>query len=95
MGKSPTINKIEDNFSKIKRRLGIKDEIDDSNRNVRKIVISVLYIVVTFLLLFLYKPKIVCDDKPYDNDNIKSISYSKFLLYYLLIQTPIVLYIIF
>jgi hypothetical protein len=95
MGKSPTLNKIEDNLSRIKKRLGIKDETDNNNTNDRKKVIIVLYMVVTFSLLILYKPKLVCVDKPYDHENNTKISYSKFFLYYLLIQAPIVLYSIF
>jgi len=95
MGKSPTINKIEDNFSKIKRRLGIKYDEDNTNKSNIKIVISLLYIGVTFLLLILYKPKVIYEDKPYDYDNKSKISYSKLFLYYLIIQVPLVLYITF
>ena len=90
MRKSPTLNTIDKNFSKLKKKFGIKS--NDTNSKYFSFII-ILYIFVTFLLLLYYKPKQICKEKmPYEESN--NISYSKFLLYYLLLQIPLFIYII-
>ena len=95
MSKSPTLNSIDKNFSKLKRKLGLKSNNDDESSKCF-VIIVILYLFVTLLLLLYYKPKQVCHEKkPYEEDNEYKILYSRLLLCYLLLQIPLLIYVIF
>jgi hypothetical protein len=89
MSKSPTLTVMYKNFSKMKRKYGVKD---DQNSNVKgiKILLIILYIFFTFSLLSYYKPKVICENDILKDEN--NISYSKFILFYLLLQLPLLIY---
>lgn len=92
MGKSPTLNNIDKNFSRLKKKLGLGyDNYDDSKYFY---IIVIMYLFLSLLILLYYKPKNICNDKrPYEYESEYKISYSKFLLYYLLLQMPLLIYI--
>jgi len=98
MSKSPTLHSIEDNFSRIKRKLGLKRDKSNgsngSNRSNGNIIFTLLYMIVTLVVLISFKPKIVCKEKmPYEDGNESKISYTRFLLFYILLQIPLFIYI--
>lgn len=94
MSKSPTLHSIEDNFSKIKRKLGLKTNKTNGNGRSNNIIFTSLYMIVIFILLISFKPKIVCKEKmPYDDGNECKISYTRFLLFYIILQIPLFIYI--
>jgi ABC-type oligopeptide transport system ATPase subunit len=87
MGKSPSLDVINDNFLNIKDKLNKKKKIT--------FLFVILYLFLSLYLLIKYKPKMVCKNNTTDFiDDRKTISYTKFVLYYLLIQIPLFLYII-
>lgn len=94
MSKSPTLRNIDDNFSKIKGKLGMKKDKSDSNMYGKgRIIFIVLYLFVTLTALICAKPKIICKEKkPYDTDEKREICYSNLSLFYLLLQIPLVIY---
>lgn len=95
MSKSPTLNNIDKNFSKLKRKLGLKSNNNDESSKCF-VLIVILYLFVTLLLVLYYKPKHICHEKkPYEEDCDYKISYSKLLLFYLLLQIPLLIYIMF
>ena len=68
MSKSPTLNSIDKNFSKLKRKFGLKSDNNESSKHFSLIII--LYLFVTLLLLFYYKPRQVCKErKPYEEED--------------------------
>jgi len=85
MGKSPSLDVINKNFSTIKDKLNKKKKI--------KILFVILYLLLTLYLLIRYKPKMICHDTKDFMEDKRKISYSKFILYYLFIQIPLFLYI--
>jgi hypothetical protein len=91
MSKSPTLHNIEDNFSRIKRKLGLKRD----KSNPTKSIFILLYMVVTFIILLYFKPRIVCKEKmPYYNQPDKpDVSNTRFILFYVLLQIPLLIYI--
>lgn len=95
MSKSPTLNNIDKNFSKLKRKFGLKSDNNDESSKCF-VFIVILYLFVTLLLLLYYKPKHVCHEKrPYEDDGDYKISYSKLLLCYLILQIPLLIYVMF
>ena len=95
MRKSPTLHSIEDNFSRIKRKLGLKSDRsgNGSNSNIN-IIFTLLYMIVTLVLLISFKPKIVYKKTmPYDDGSKCKISYTRFLLFYIILQLPLFIYI--
>ena len=87
MGKSPTLDVINNNFSSIKDKLNKKKKI--------LFLFVILYLFLSLYLLLKYKPKMICKNNTNDfMEDRKTISYTKFTLYYLLIQIPLLLYII-
>lgn len=93
MRKSPTLNSIDKNFSKMKRKLGIKSSDDNTSKYFSLIII--LYLFISLLFLLSYKPKQICHEKrPYEEEDNYKISYSKFFLCYLLLQIPLFIYIL-
>ena len=94
MRKSPTLNSIDKNFSKLKRKLGLRSSDDNTTSKYFSLII-ILYLFVTLLLLLYYKPKQICHEKrPYEEEDNYKISYSKLFLYYLLLQIPLFIYIL-
>lgn len=93
MRKSPTLNSIDKNFSKLKRKLGVRSNDHNTTSKYFSLII-ILYLFVTLLFLLYYKPKQICHEKrPYEEENY-NISYSKLFLYYLLLQIPLFIYIL-
>ncbi len=87
MPKSPTLHSIDNNFINLKRKLGFI-----SFNNYNKIIIVFLYSLITLLLLILYKPMIICDEDV--GDFRRKISYTKFILYYIILQFPVIVYVL-
>jgi hypothetical protein len=87
MGKSPSLDIIKNNLS------GIKKKLENNKKNITFLFI-ILYLFLTLYLLLRYKPKLICHDTSDILQDRKNISYTKFILYYLLIQIPIFLYLI-
>jgi hypothetical protein len=126
MKKSPTLNTINDNFSKIKKRFNIYDR-DDNHMN--PYFIGFMYQIITIfivLCLIYFKSKVIYskqmnninyddynqynEDNEYnDNDDNKDkysneddaieyeerLSYSKVILFYIFLQIPLFIYLIF
>jgi hypothetical protein len=94
MNKSPTLYNIENNFSQIKRKLGIKRDIKDKSNNF---IIVILYMTVVLTILLYFKPKFICNQlRPYDDNNeSRKLSYIKFVLFYLLLNIPLFLFMYF
>lgn len=86
MPKSPSLDIINNNFLNIKNKL-------DKKKNLLTFLFIFIYMFTTLFLLLKYKPKIICNDNISINNN-KTISYTKLVLYYLIIQIPLFLYLI-
>ena len=94
MPKSPTLEKISDAFKKIKERLNTQAT---KNNIPKKIYYSLLFYPIIVLCILIYiKPKIILQN---DRNTILSkkdsytISYPKLMLWFLLLQLPLILYI--
>lgn len=94
MAKSPTLDKISESFKKIRERLNshaIKNNIP------KKIYYRFLFYPVIILAILIYlKPKIILEHNRNvilsKKDSYK-ISYSKLMLWFVLLQLPLILYI--
>ena len=87
MGKSPSLDIINNNFSSIKNKL-------DKKKKKITFLLIILYLLLSLYLLIKYKPKMICHDTNDLIEDKRNISYTKFILYYLLIQSPLFLYIV-
>lgn len=86
--KSPTINQIKDKMKEIKDKIN-KDE-DDNKLSSYVIFSLLLYPFICLIYLLYFKPP-VC----YKNvNNKKEISYSKFILIYIIMLFPLICFLL-
>lgn len=95
MPKSPNLDMISETFKQIKEKLDTKIKI---SRIPKKIYYTLLFYPVLVLSILIYiKPKIILD---HDRSVILSkkesykISYSKLMLWFILLQLPLVFYVL-
>ena len=102
-GSSPTIYDTYRHFSIVKNKLGL-------NNKSSFYLLLIFYPIVTFLLLLYIKPDMICEKKIFDNIDLdermndrnnrytlkikRKISFTKLLSIFLLLQFPLLLYLI-
>lgn len=93
MNKSPTLNNINNNFLKIKKKFNIQNK-----NHINPFIIFIYEIITLFILImFIYfKSKIVYSKSKHmdDLDDMK-LCYYKVILFYILLHIPVLFYFIF
>jgi hypothetical protein len=87
MPSSPTLENITYGFNKMKKKLGMVGS-DVSTMVKHYYIILLLYPFIMLSLLFFVRPRIILEDK----DNDKCISYTKLIMWFILLQIPLFLY---